>query len=111
MATVALNIASRSSDWRARELSNFSASPFTLDDSKPIVSVEGFLQGIKFPADDAKRYRAFELSGIEAKRIGTEAKRLGFVWWGEQKIPFASREHRALIGLVVVGILLALKIS
>ena len=41
-----LNISSKSDDWRASRLSNFSADAFVLDGEK-MASVEGFIQGTK----------------------------------------------------------------
>jgi len=96
VATVAtLNVSSRSTDSRARRLSNFSYDPFVLD-GEYIVSVEGFIQGIKFPEDHPARLRAFQLFGIKAKRSGRGAKRQ-FVWWTGQIISYGSPEHYALI--------------
>lgn len=90
-----LNIGSRSDDWRAGRLSNFSADPFTLDGVR-LASVEGFIQGIKFPENDPRRKRAFQSTGRDAKRLGMEAERK-FVWWQGQVILYRSPEHQHLI--------------
>jgi predicted NAD-dependent protein-ADP-ribosyltransferase YbiA (DUF1768 family) len=90
-----LNITSKSDDLRARILSNFSGYSFTLDGLK-FASVEGFIQGTKFPENDPRRNAAFGLMGKEAKKYGTYAERK-FVWWGGKEIPYASEEHRNLI--------------
>ncbi|MEK9158470.1 MAG: hypothetical protein AAB673_00520 [Patescibacteria group bacterium] len=90
-----LNISSRSSDWRARRLSNFSADPFVLD-GEEMASVEGFIQGTKFPEGHPTRQQAFQTAGVEAKRLGKEAERK-FVWWKGQAIPYGSTEHHQLI--------------
>jgi predicted NAD-dependent protein-ADP-ribosyltransferase YbiA (DUF1768 family) len=90
-----LNIESKSPDWRARRLSNFSADPFSLDNTS-LASVEGFIQGIKFPENDERRKKAFSSSGKEAKKIG-EGVQGEFVWWQGEAISFRSREHFGLI--------------
>lgn len=91
-----INIYSRSADWRARRLSNFSADEFVID-GETIASVEGFIQGIKFPEDDSRRRQAFQCVGVGAKRLGQKAPRLGYVWWKGKQIVFGSDEHRCLI--------------
>lgn len=93
MAT--LNIGSKTDDWRARRLSNFSADPFVLDEIH-FASVEGFIQGTKFPEDDPRRERAFQSIGKEAKRFGRGAERK-FVWWQGQLISYGSLEHHRFI--------------
>ncbi len=90
-----LNIGSRTDDWRAKRLSNFSADPFILDGIK-LASVEGFIQGIKFPEGNPRRDKAFSLAGREAKFIGKEAK-TNFVWWQDKSISYGSPEHHDLI--------------
>lgn len=90
-----LNIGSKSDDWRARRLSNFSAVSFVLDGEK-IASVEGFIQGIKFPEGHLARQQAFQSVGVVAKRFGKKAKRK-LVWWKKQAIPYGSLEHQELV--------------
>ena len=90
-----LNIGSKSDDWRARRLSNFSADSFVLD-GEEIASVEGFIQGIKFPEGHPTRKQAFQSVGVEARRSGRKAERK-LVWWKERSIPYGSFEHRQLI--------------
>ena len=90
-----LNIGSKSDDWRACRLSNFSADPFVLDDEK-FASVEGFIQGIKFPEGHPIRQQAFQSVGKWAKRFGKEAERK-LVWWKGQAISYGSTEHFQLI--------------
>jgi predicted NAD-dependent protein-ADP-ribosyltransferase YbiA (DUF1768 family) len=90
-----LNIGSRSDDWRARRLSNFSADPFVLD-GVWIASAEGFIQGIKFSEGHPIRQQAFQSVGAKAKRLGKNAERK-LVWWKEQAISYGSTEHRKLI--------------
>lgn len=90
-----LNISSRSDDWRARRLSNFSTDPFVLDGEK-FASVEGFIQGTKFPEEHPIRQQAFQSVGIEAKRFGKKAERK-LAWWKGTAIPYGSIEHQKLI--------------
>lgn len=90
-----LNITSRSDDWRARSLSNFSADPITLD-GRTIASVEGFIQGIKFPEGNPYREQAFRSTGVRAKTFGMYAER-EFVWWNDEAYLYGSAEHHALI--------------
>jgi len=90
-----LNILSNSSDWRARKLSNFSSDSFIID-GETMASVEGFIQGIKFPESDSRRQAAFQSSGIDAKRFGKKAERK-FAWWRERAIVYGSKEHHQLI--------------
>lgn len=92
-----LNIGSKSEDWRARRLSNFSFDPFYLDEIKNY-SVEGFIQGIKFPENDPRREKAFDSWGTDAKRFGRETpKERKFVWWKGETIIYGSAKHHALI--------------
>lgn len=93
MAT--LNISSKSDDWRASRLSNFSVHSFVLD-GEEIASVEGFVQGIKFQEECLIRYHAFHSVGKEAKKNGASAKN-EFVWWKGQAILYGSTEHHQLI--------------
>lgn len=90
-----LNVISTSLDWRAYCLSNFSAFPFTLDGTN-YVSVEGFIQGIKYPCDHPSRIEAFNSYGNVAKQIGQKADRK-FIWYDGKKISFGSLEHYRLI--------------
>lgn len=90
-----LNIGSKSDDWRACRLSNFSADAFMLDGER-MASAEGFIQGTKFPEGNPIRQQAFQSVGVEAKRFGKKAER-EFVWWKGQAISYGSSEHRELI--------------
>lgn len=90
-----LNIGSKSDDWRAKRLSNFSADPFVLNGIQ-FASVEGFIQGTKFPENDPRRKQAFQSVGKDAKRFGRDAERR-FVWWQSQIISYGSPEHHRLI--------------
>lgn len=90
-----LNVSSTSSDWRGVALSNFQLSPFSIDNVL-FASIEGFIQGIKFPEDDPRRERAFVASGWDAKHLGGTADRSGAYWQG-QKLVYGSSEHHQLI--------------
>lgn len=92
---LALNVSSKSIDWQARSLSNFSANPFLLD-GEQLASVEGFIQGTKFPEGHPTRQHAFQAVGAEAKRLGGRAERK-FVWWKNEIIAYGTPEHHQLI--------------
>ena len=62
-----LNIYSKSDDWRARRLSNFPADPFILD-GEEMASVEGFIQGTKFPEGHPARKQAFQMEALLATK-------------------------------------------
>ena len=59
-------------------------------------SIEGFIQGIKFPEDDPVRAAAFQASGWDAKRLGDGARRDAVHWQGA-RIAYGSAEHHRLI--------------
>jgi predicted NAD-dependent protein-ADP-ribosyltransferase YbiA (DUF1768 family) len=90
-----VNISSTSTDWRGLALSNFGLSPFVLD-GRLFASVEGFIQGIKFPEGDPRRATAFASSGWAAKRLGDTADRTGAYWSGV-RLPYGSPDHHRLI--------------
>lgn len=90
-----LNIGSKSDEWRARRLSNFSVDPLVLEGER-MASVEGFIQGTKFPEGHPTRQQAFRSVGVEAKRLGKNAERR-FVWWKARAISYGSSEHHELI--------------
>ncbi len=90
-----VNVSSASTDWRGVALSNFGLSPFVLDGAL-FASVEGFIQGIKFPEGDPRREAAFQSSGWPAKHLGDTADRKG-VYWAGATLPYGSPEHRGLI--------------
>ena len=93
--TTHVNIASTSDDWRGRALSNFALSPFVFD-GVLFASIEGFIQGIKFPESDPRRQQAFHLAGWDAKRIGAQAERSGAYWQG-QCLVYGSVAHQQVI--------------
>lgn len=59
-------------------------------------SIEGFIQGIKFPEDAPRRVQAFNLSGWDAKHLGDQADRSGAYWAGAC-LPYGSDQHHRLI--------------
>jgi hypothetical protein len=91
VTTILLNVTSGSKDWRAYVLSNFPCFPFILD-NKVIASVEGFIQGIKYPEGDPRRNKAFAAWGKTAKELGAEADRI-FVWWHNDISPNGILEY------------------
>jgi Bacteriophage protein GP30.3 len=97
---VTLNIASYSDDWRSRLLSTFAHTPFDLmlgDDRVHCESVEGFWQGLKWPAGSADRARVFRLWGLEAKLAGAAAP-IGEIDVAGRGIPRGSPAHHELAG-------------
>lgn len=91
-----LNIVGDSSDWRAKRLSNFSNDPFDLD-GETFASVEGFIQGIKFPPNHPARLEAFQSVGMKAKKLGRGAQG-DFVWFRGTTVIYGSPEHHGMIG-------------
>ncbi|CAK7021614.1 hypothetical protein NJI34_07290 [Pseudomonas sp. S 311-6] len=91
-----VNISINSSDWRGQALSNFGLSPFIFQ-GKLFASIEGFIQGIKFPESDSRREQAFRLSGWEAKQLGDTADRSG-AYWNGGCLAYGSSGHHQLIG-------------
>lgn len=90
-----LNISSKSEDWRSVILSNFTIMPFCLD-GRYLVSMEGFIQAIKFPPTDPRRLPITLMWGKKAKEAGQEAKCIS-VWWDGAEYAYRSPEHEALI--------------
>jgi len=93
-----INVSSGASEEEAKRLSNFSEDHFVLD-GKDIASVEGFIQGTKFPIKDTRRYIAFNLAGMDAKNLSKEATKFGskIIWWNGEEIEYGSVEHHNLI--------------
>lgn len=90
-----LNITAGSDDLRARELSNFQRRRFVLD-GVTLASVEGFVQGIKYPPGHPDRAEVFTLANIKAKQK-SPGKSPPCVWWNGEEIAYGSKEHHALI--------------
>lgn len=59
-------------------------------------SIEGFIQGIKFPLGDSRREQAFVASGWDAKHLGDQADRSG-AYWNGLTLGYGSPEHHQLI--------------
>ncbi|MGB6006740.1 hypothetical protein [Castellaniella sp.] len=95
MADTTINVAYTSDDWRGVALSNFSLSPFLLD-GVLLASIEGFIQGIKFPEGHPARARAFASTAWQAKECGQGADK-AFAYWGPTPLPFGSAAHHQLV--------------
>ncbi|MGB6156626.1 hypothetical protein [Castellaniella sp.] len=95
MPTNTLNVSFVSDDWRGVALSNFCLAPFVMD-GVLLASVEGFIQGIKFPEGNANRQQAFTTWEWAAKKAGQGAQR-NLVYWAGQQLPFGSPAHHALV--------------
>lgn len=90
-----VNVGWSMDDWRAIILSNFSDFSFVID-GVAMASVEGFIQGIKWPEGHPKRELAFKSHGFAAKKLGRGAGGK-LVWWKDQEIVWRSVAHIALI--------------
>jgi len=95
MTRKTINVAFTSDDWRGVAMSNFVLSPFELD-GRLLASVEGFIQGIKFPPGHPARERAFVSSAWEAKQCGQGADKQ-YAYWGDARLEFGSVEHHRLV--------------
>lgn len=90
-----VNVSSGSPVIEERILSNFPESPFTLK-GKKYRSLEGKVQGDKFPPEDPRKEQAYNSFGKEAKQIGNKARIYGYRWiWTAdgRKIKYGSPEH------------------
>src|SRR5699024_5290361 len=74
---------------------NFELSPFVFNGIL-FASVEGFIQGIKFPENDQRRLQAFHLSGWDAKYLGDQADR-SYVHWEGRFLGYGTTQHHQLI--------------
>jgi len=91
-----INVSSGSKDITGRILSNLFRASFTLDGFY-FESAEGLIQGIKFSPESPLRWRAFILSGLEAKKISQKAEGK-YVWLLDgRKVEFGSPEHAKLV--------------
>src|SRR5690606_32746201 len=63
-------------------------------------SVEGFIQGLKFPEGDERREQAFHASAWDAKQLGEQADKITAYWAGKH-MAFGSTEHHQLVGRAV----------
>jgi predicted NAD-dependent protein-ADP-ribosyltransferase YbiA (DUF1768 family) len=89
----------RHSPWPGNILSNFSQTPFTLDDIHCACS-ESFIQSLKFP-DVAEQKTFCSLQGEEAWARGSKFTEnvflSGKVWWIGESYTLHSAEHFELI--------------
>lgn len=90
-----INIGIRGETETEQLLSNFAATPFTMDGWR-YASVEGFWQSLKFPREKDRR-RVAAMSGVQAKLEGKQApKREEFEYQGRM-IEVGSPEHHQLM--------------
>lgn len=90
-----VNVSSGSPVIEERILSNFPECPFTLN-GKRYRSIEGKVQGDKFPPGDPRKEQAYNTFGKEAKKIGNKACIYGYrsIWTADgRKIKYGSPEH------------------
>lgn len=95
MTRKTINVSFTSDDWRGVALSNFSLSPFEFE-GRLLASVEGFIQGIKFPPGHASREQAFASSAWDAKACGQGADKR-FAYWGDAQFEFGADAHHGLV--------------
>jgi predicted NAD-dependent protein-ADP-ribosyltransferase YbiA (DUF1768 family) len=89
------NITSGSRNANSRLLSNFAARPFRYGETM-MASVEGFIQGIKYPYRHEGRERAFAASGPYAKSLSPSDSQ-PYVWWSGAKIVYGTQQHHEVI--------------
>lgn len=85
-------------EYPANSLSNFAEHPFTLD-GMAIVSMEGFLQALKYRCPK-KQAQICSLSGKQAKRAGKHKylwRMTKTVFWNGQRLHLLSDELQLLI--------------
>lgn len=90
-----INVSSRAKDEAIRLISNFAHTPFELDDEL-YASVEGFWQGLKFPAESTRRGIA-QLHGNEARRAGFDAAVSDAFDYRGRSIGVGTADHRDLM--------------
>ena len=93
-----VNISSAAEEEIGRRMSNFGATPFTLD-GKRYASVESFYVGLKFP-DEASRAKAASLSGPEVYSFG-KSSTLKETEYAGRRISLGGPEHHALIARAI----------
>lgn len=79
-----------------KKLSNLYPSPFILDDIR-YASVEAFWMSIKYPENDPRRNQIRELSGMNAKKSGNDAKNIKEIYYNGETIIVGSADHHALM--------------
>jgi predicted NAD-dependent protein-ADP-ribosyltransferase YbiA (DUF1768 family) len=90
-----INISSRVADEAWRPIGNFAHTPFELD-GRAYASIEGFWQGLKFPADRA-RARVAALHGQAAKSAAAGIEPPRSVRYGGATLRYGTPEHWALM--------------
>jgi predicted NAD-dependent protein-ADP-ribosyltransferase YbiA (DUF1768 family) len=90
-----VNVTFTCSDPQIRLISNLAHTPFELD-SVSYASVEGFWQGLKFPAQWRRREIA-SLHGKEAKRAGRGAEESNTIVYFDQAIRVGTFAHWQLM--------------
>ena len=90
-----INIGARSENEAERELSNFAAWGFTLDNIR-LASREGFIIGLMLVEGGLHQELAFSSVGFEAKKLARHALRQ-WIWWNGKRFPFRGHEHVELI--------------
>ena len=90
-----INVVSTSADPVVQLISNFSHTPFDLDDER-YASVEGFWQSLKYPGADDRR-RIASLYGQEAKRAGSVAPEAETFVYRGATYRVGTAEHWALM--------------
>lgn len=100
-ATEEFNIFYRSKNPDSQMLSRFFKAPYTITDDMgrrtQVASSEAFLQGIAFHEDDPRRHQCFTLHGPEAWKFGQQSPRDGFVYFGDETIPYRSPAYYELL--------------
>lgn len=95
-----INVSSGSRNYVERVLSNLSRSEFYLG-GYCFQSVEGLLQGIKFPPDEPIRYEAFRLSGLPAKKLSEKAKNKSVWLLDGREVPYGCEKHQELLKIAI----------
>ncbi len=89
-----INISSAGDEDIGRRMSNFAATPFTLD-GRCYASVESFYVGLKFP-DEASRAKAADMSGPAAYSFGKSGT-LTETDYAGRRFALGGAAHHALI--------------
>ncbi len=90
-----VNIHADSKDWRARTISMTLNASFEME-GRYFFSVEGFIQGIKFPPGTKSREDAIRALSVTARKIGARAKRK-WIWWKGKQVRYGSKKHKEYI--------------
>ncbi len=93
-----INVSSAGEEEIGRRMSNFAATPFTLD-GRRYASVEGFYVGLKF-LDAESRAHAAGLAGAEAYAFG-KSSTLAETEYGGRRFALGGPEHHALIARAI----------